>query len=399
MAAGDVTLAMPIGLPPGTGDPVQHFKNLESRLTANLATGNIVKAWVANEPDYSGLFSMSKGFLTYAPAGATGPVGGAVSVPTLFLKPWLWDYLELRKSAAPGSTLPRAISYGNVDPAEVGTAIDAELTANPRFSGLSASDRTQAKTDFLAGTTKLLVSAGAMIGRPATDPTPPSGVPSGARRLDLSFLDSTGAALDPTFYFDLWGLVGGRLVGGHPLLKAAARPVTPGLAPLEGGTRLKVTGSGMAQGTTITVGGQPAADVTIAPGGSAAYASSPARPAGPADVIVTAPGQTAQTHSDAITYTADLPSTARAAVTSFAVHLAEIRDRAQALKTGGALTPALIRELQAKADEARKQTAAAIQVRSGASGESVAHPDVGSALEEAEPQLEALLDEIQTAIT
>jgi hypothetical protein len=399
MGASDVNLATPIGLPPGSGDPAAHFKNLGSRLTGTVASGNIVKAWVANEADYSGLFSMSKGFLTYAPVGAAAPFGGTVSSATLFLKPWLWDYLELRKSAAPGSTLPRLVSYGNVAPADVGAAIDAELGGNPRFSGLSASDRTQARTDFLAGTLRLLVSAGTMIGRPEPDPAPPSGTPTGALRLDLSFLDQTGATLDPAFYFDLWGLVGGRLVSGHPLLEIATRPVTPGLAPLEGRTRLKVTGSGMVQGTAITVGDQAATEVTVASSGAAAYGSVPAGSAGPADVVVTVPGQPAKTYPNAVTYTTDLPSTARAAISSLAVHLAEIRDRAQASQTAGTLTSALKQELRAESDHAMMVMANAIEERSEASGQSVAHPDVGAALSGAGPLIEALLNALEEAIT
>lgn len=398
MAGADVTLAMPIGLPPTGTDPATHWPQLETRL--NTATSaNVVSVWVADEANYSGLFAMTRGMLRLVPTGGTAPDGSTATSPLLLLKPWLWDYLELRKTAAPGSILPKVISYGNVDTATVGTAIGAELAGNPRYSTLTGAERTQAQTDFLAGTIRLLVAAGTMIGRGQVDPSPPSGVPAGRRRLDLAFLGATGTPLAPAGYFELWNLIGGPRVSGHPLLTSAAPPASPASLPLEGGLRIRVRATNATSGTTVTVGGQTATDVEISPAGDAVYATAPARTAGQRDVVVSVPGQAAQTYTGALTYTADLASTARSAVLSYTIVLVELRERAEDLDANSLLDDAARGNIRYAADRARSDSVDAIEQRVMAGGGSLADPAATAPWSDSEEHLAALTTDLEKALT
>jgi hypothetical protein len=61
--------------------------------------------------------------------------------------------------------------------------------------------------------------------------------------------------------------------------------VTPVKGPLEGGTPITIKGTGFLPGTTVTVGGVPATEVTVVDGATIT-ARTPAGPAGPADIAV-----------------------------------------------------------------------------------------------------------------
>lgn len=387
-----VTLAMPIGLPPQGTVAATHFAALQSRLSASLTT-SLAKVWVANDAAYSGLFAMTKGFLRMIPSGSAGPDGTTLTAPMLVLKPWLWDSIALRRNA-PSGGLPRLIGFGNVDAAAVTLAIRADLTGNPRYQALTTAERTQAETDFAAGTIKLLVNAGTMIGRARADPAAQAPAQPGWRRLDLYFFDENNAPLDPSVYFDLWGIIGGSWVAGHPLLAALARPVTPALAPIEGGTRIRVLGSGFAPGTTIDVGGQAATDIAIATNGQTLWATVPAHAAGGTDVVVTVPGQTAVTFSSALGYTADVAAAARGIVLSLAVRLAEIQDRATAMQAAGTLDIEAKTDFSFILDLERRRAPSLIEERARAQGTSAVGPDVMSAWEDALPGLRSLGDAV-----
>ena len=374
-----VTLAMPIGLPPQGIAPATHFAALQSRLSANLSAA-MAKVWVADEAAYSGLFAMSKGFLRMIPAGSAGPDGVTLAAPMLVLKPWLWDYLALRRNT-PGGALPRLIGYANVEASAVTLAIRAELAANTRYQALTAAERTQAETDFAAGTIKLLVNAGTMIGRALADPAAQAPAQAGWRRLDLIFFDENNAPLDPSLYFDLWGIIGGAWVAGHPLLAALARPVTPAIAPIEGGTRIRVQGNGLTAGTTVDVDGQPATDIEISADGLTLWATVPAHAAGGTDIDVTVPGQTAVTYSGALGYTEDVATAARAIMLSLAVRLAEIRERVLALAAVGPIDPQIKAELSLATDLARDRAPVLIEQRAIAAGASSTSPEIQQALQ------------------
>jgi hypothetical protein len=388
-------LTMPVGLPPAGDDPVVHYNALRTRLSVTVDANNVTSIWVADEDDFSGVFAMCKGFLRYLPAGASALDGTTLTAPMLLLKAWLWDYLALRNGVSAGITVPKLIGYGNVHPGTVTDAVHAELTSNPRYQALSVAERTQIETDFMAGNSQMLVSAATVIARGGVDG---AGGHTGQRRLDLTFLDSVGTNLDPQFYFDLWGLIGGPQVRGHPLVQALARPVTPSQMPLEGGLRVRVSGTGYTTGTTIQIAGQPAADVVVNSAGTAVYATSPALPAGAADVTVTAPNQAAQLYPDAITFTGDLLATVRAAVLAYAVALTEIQEQADALATAGTLDLEARQRLRIATDSAGNVVDNTITTRCDATGSTLYEPAISEIWDRAHDDLLALTTGIMATI-
>ena len=389
----EVTLAMPVGLPPTGVAPDVHYAQLATRMTANKA-GNVIHVWVSDENDYSGLFTMSRGMTRIVPSGAAMPDGSTASTPSLLLKPWLWDYLALRQAAAPGAVLPKQIAYANVDIAQLDTAVATELSANQRYGTLTTQERTDAKSDFLAGASRLLFAGGVLVARSQIDPSPPGGVPAGRRRLDLSFLDGAGVTLDPAPYFDLWALLSGPAVKTHPLLSTMARPVTPALAPQEGGTRVRISGMGFGGGTTVDVDGQGATDVKTSADGQTAWATLPSHAVGAADVVVTLSGGTALTHSDAVTYVAELGPAARAVLNSFEVRLAELRDRATEMDDAGTLDADAKARFASDFATAENSTPRQIDDRAKALGTPGVTPDVEAAWDDAG----AAITELSTAV-
>jgi hypothetical protein len=395
-AEQQVTLAMPLGLPAVGASHPAHFANLQSRLSATTM-GNVVRAWVADEPAYSALFAMVKGLLRYIPVGGIAPDGTMVTTPMLVLKTWLWDYLELRKNVAPSTPLPKLIGYANVDQNSVALAIRAELGSNPRHKQLAAQQRTLAEVDFLAGTARLVVSAGTAIGRGAVDAAAPPGTFPTYRRVDLQLLNNEGATLDPVNAFDLWGLVGGDLVQGHPLLSILRRPVSPSAAPLEGGTRIRITGTGFVANTSVTIRGQPAVDVWVRGNGQELYATLPSGASGTADVVVTIPGKAPITHTSALTYVSDVVATARGVVQSLAVRLTEIRDRAAELAAANALDAQAKAELSLATDLARDAAPLVIERRARAAGTTAVVPTIAEVWQ-SRADLSALYLAIRTVV-
>jgi hypothetical protein len=386
---------MPIGLPAAGADPVNHYNNLQTRLSVAVDASNVTQLWVTDADAFSGLFAMCKGFLRYFPVGSTAPDGTTLASPMLVLKTWLWDYIALRNNVTGGVTLPKLVSYGNVDSDEVRDAVHAEFTTNSRYQSMSLAERTQAETDFMASDAQMLVSPATMLGRGAIES---AGTHVGQRRLDLTFLGHDLTNLDPHYYFDLWGLVGGPQVRNHPLMQALARPVTPSQMPSEGNLRIRVTGTGFTSGTTVQIAGQPATDVAINATGTAVYATSPAMSAGAVDVIVTIPTQPAQVYIDALTFTDDLLATVRAATLAYAVALTEIQEQADALAASSALGDPAREELRIAMDMAGKLTDNAINARCHATAGSLFDPALSEVWENANNDLMALKTGILTTI-
>lgn len=77
--------------------------------------------------------------------------------------------------------------------------------------------------------------------------------------------------------------------------------VDPSVGPVTGGTAITVTGTGFADGTTLTVGGTEATDVQFV-GGKSITAVTPAGSVGAQDVVVTRPDTKTGTASGAFTY-------------------------------------------------------------------------------------------------
>jgi hypothetical protein len=62
-----------------------------------------------------------------------------------------------------------------------------------------------------------------------------------------------------------------------------------GTGPTTGGTLLTITGTNLVAGATVTVGGQPCANVVVSGGGTQLTCETPAGSAGSAQVVVTNP--------------------------------------------------------------------------------------------------------------
>jgi large repetitive protein len=107
-----------------------------------------------------------------------------------------------------------------------------------------------------------------------------------------------------------------RYTGGDPV---GDPPVINGLTPLagspEGGTTVTITGTGFADLTSVTFGGDPATNLQANGAGTQITCTSPAHAPGPVDVAVTTPAGTA-TSSGAFTYTTAPPTTTRVEQTS-----------------------------------------------------------------------------------
>jgi hypothetical protein len=295
--------------------------------------------------------------------------------------------------------LPQLVLYGNFDPAAVGTALQAEFSANSRYQSLSAQEKTQAQSDFVAGSAKLLIAVGSLIGRGAVDQSPPSAGLAGYRKIDVSFCENDGTLLDPTLYFDLWGLISGPLVQGHPLLAMLARPVTPSYAAVEGGSWIRITGTGLVAGTTITIGSSAASTIEAMSNGKTLYCVVPPGIEGGADVAVTVPGQEPTIYAGALTYVTDVVTVARALAVSLAVRLTAIRDRGSELSAANTLGDTAKTQLRLDAEEAVRGVEAIMSLRGDAGGGSLASPEIGDAWLAAASTIQPVYDEVDSMAT
>lgn len=391
-----LTLAMPIGLPAADAGS-DHYSELAARLDVQLDADGRVAIRVADEDAFSAVAAVSKGLLRYLPAGTEAPDGSRLAMPALHLSIWLWDYLALRRYGPDASSVPRTVIYLHIDSAAVTDAIDAELGTNGRYEQLTSEERVELQSEFIAGTRSLLVEAGTAIGRGLVDPSPPRPELTGYRRVDLEF--RAGSTVVPAdACLDLWGLISGPLVTGHPLLAMVARPVAPAIAPLEGGTRIRVAGSGLPPDVAVDIGGVPAEDVQVSPDGSGAYADTPPRGPGAADVVLTVPGNPPVVYPAALTYVSDVVATARAVVASYVVVLGEVRNRAAALVEAGELTDTDRGLLQVQADVARNMASVLVATRSAEGGGSGDDPEIADAWAAEQSRIAALLAELASLV-
>lgn len=87
-------------------------------------------------------------------------------------------------------------------------------------------------------------------------------------------------------------------------LNAAAPTITgvsPAKGPVAGGTTLTLTGTGFLPGTTVTIGGKPALEVTVVSGATITLRT-PQASAGPVDIVVTRTDGRSVTKAGAFTY-------------------------------------------------------------------------------------------------
>jgi hypothetical protein len=384
-ADAQLTLAMPVGLPATGVDAAAFFADLAGRIEAQVSA-TVVSVWTDADAVYSGLYPMVKAAVWYAPVGAAGLDGGPVSSPTLYCRTWPLEYLSLRASTGGGDTaLPAVIGYGNVDPDEVELAIASELASNEQYANLSDADRTTIVSDFMAGNARLLVEAGHRIGMGQVD----SSRADGDRRVDVTLSGSTDLPLPPAFYWSLWATVGGELVTGHPLIALVQGPVSPAMAPIEGGIRVKLSGTGLTNTTPVSFGGVAATAARASADGTAIYVDAPAGAAGTVDVVV---GTT--TYSAAFAYTEDVVATAQAALTSHLLYLGELA----ALASAGPLDDDTWLKLKIEADHAGVTAGGAIEHRSSAIGAPAIDPAVADLIAAGLPTLTSLDAAVRAAL-
>lgn len=359
-----IELAMPVGLPtPGTS-PSDHWAALGPRLLVQLDPQQRCRLVSADEALYSGVYAMARGLLRYEPA-----------LPVLNLKPWLWDHLALRNGAGPAQAIPSLITVANLDAATIADAIAGLLASGPRFSGLSVDARADARVRFLAGEVGLLVEGGTYLGRGRPEPAPAgAGFGGNARRVDLSFLDSSGQAIAPMEIIGLWDLIGGPLVNGHPLSNRLSAAVTPGVCPVEGGIRVRIAGNGWQAVASVTVGAAEATGLRVLPDGSAIYATLPPGPEGLADLSVQQAGRAPVAFAAAVRYATDTASSGRAAFAGLATFYREVVEHANQLAAANALDDQERYRMELEIERAPEAAAAPVLQRAAAGGGPVNAP-------------------------
>ena len=170
--------------------------------------------------------------------------------------------------------------------------------------------------------------------------------------------------------------------------------VQPSTAPSEGGTRIRISGSGFVDETTVKVGGKPATDLRIAQDGKAIYATLPESSAGDCDLIVEAPGQEPATMPKAISFVDDLQEAADASVSSYVIYLTEIRDLAKDLSNDNSLDDATKEQLSFETEFAGKVTHDVIESRAANAGEEAWNPEILDVWAKRQASLESLNKEI-----
>ena len=384
------TLAMPVGLPMEGVDPEAFYADLAPRLAAEVSAGGVVSVWTDPADAYSGVHGMIRAAASYAKAGSPGLDGVTPVVSaTLFLRTWIWEYMSLGAAAGGSSVaLPSVIGISNLDEAGVLADVTAELGANPAYADYTADQRTEAVDGFMEGMALLLTNAGSRLGRGQVDASRADGY----RRVDVALYDSSGTILQPPFQFSLWSAVGGTWVDGHPLVELVQGPFEPAMSPIEGGIRVKFTGSGLSDAAAINFGGAAPTSVRASSDGKSLYATVPAG-SGIVDVVVNG-----TTYASAFAYVEDVLSTARASLASHAISAAEIAQRAADLEAGGALDDEARAELGFELMRAGLTAGEVIEARSRLSGAAALDEVVGVLLEDAQPDLADLISSALAAI-
>ncbi|MDG4786571.1 IPT/TIG domain-containing protein [Micromonospora sp. WMMD1102] len=277
------------------------------------------------------------------PANPIGPADVVVTTPGGSAEPLDYTYLADGSDATfTGLTPPSGPTSGGTTVTITGTGLTGAIAVD--FNGLPSTDFTIDP----AGTTITVVTppnpAGPALvevifpaGR-VTAPTfsyvaptitsivPDTGPSAGGTRVTITgtgFTDATGVTFDdnpgtdlvvdpsgtsltvttppgPPGPVDVLVLIPGAdaaAPGGFTYQAAAptTTAIDPDSGPQSGGQTVTITGTNFVPGqTTVTLDGVPATDVTVAPGGTTLTAVTPANPIGPADVVVTTPGGSAE---------------------------------------------------------------------------------------------------------
>ena len=92
------------------------------------------------------------------------------------------------------------------------------------------------------------------------------------------------------------------LPGGYRYVPPAATAIDPDQGPTAGGQTVTVSGSGFGPGSTVSIGGAPATDVSVNDAGTAVTATTPAGTVGTVDVVVADAGGPDATLTGGYTY-------------------------------------------------------------------------------------------------
>lgn len=386
-------VAMPVGMPAAGANVADYYQGLGQATMVRTDTPGTVSVWISDDAQYTGLFAMVKGALRFVPQGQAGPDGQAVAAPAMVLKIWFWEYLTLRKCAAPGQSLPKLIVYGHVDPATVRSAIGQAIESEPRNATRTAVEKTAMADAFMNGQSAMLVSGGTPIGRGLADTSSTAPV-TGGRRVDLSFRHRNGTAASPVDMFDMWGTLLGPSFDAHPLLGAVRGPIVPSAAPLEGGLRVRIKVTGFVAGSAADVDGAAVGELTPSADGKVLYGTLPPATAGTHDLTITPPGGGPGVVSGTVTYVIDVVATTRAVMASQSVRMEELRDRIKQLQSEGALDSSQWAAIAAALADFQWMPWDQIVTRSIAGGGSFLDPSVGDTADAAASRLGPLAIEI-----
>ena len=181
-----------------------------------------------------------------------------------------------------------------------------------------------------------------------------------------------------------------------PDFRIGERELTPGVAPIEGGTRIRIKGENFSDESTVTVAGSSATDVKMAESGRLLYVILPPGTEGIADVVIMTPGHPPRTISPGIRYVSDVVETSRGVMSSFNVHLTELRDRVQNMEALGTLDENSRIEMHLELEFAHRLSYEAIEQRSAAGGGPANSPAVVDVLASNEAVQRTLLADVFT---
>jgi hypothetical protein len=380
--SGPPPLSAPVGPPPLGVEPADWFATLDPLL--EVAAGpDQASVWTDPGEPGAAVCPAVRSRCRLALPGMPGADGVTpVETATLVLQTWLTEYVALTGPAASGPAFPAVVELAGVDIATVGPAVAAFLASDPDYARLDPGERAALQADVEAGSGALLVPAGVALGAGAVDPAHAQGY----RRVDLRGLDGAGAALAPAGLAAALAAAAGDSLAGHPLVRRLAGPLTPAVVSPEAGYRIRLTGTGLAATTPVTVAGEPAADVWATDDGATAWFTAPAGVEGPAEVRVN--GAVAGT----LNRVGDAVATAHAAMQSLLVAIEEVRARAAAQLAAGALDALAAAVLRQRMSVAAL-TAGELQLqRLGALGLAAVPAEVAAAASGYEQQLGAARD-------
>ncbi|MCI2423491.1 IPT/TIG domain-containing protein [Saccharopolyspora sp. K220] len=179
----------------------------------------------------------------------------------------------------PGGTSTNAVFFNYQTP-PTPTVVSVSPSSGPTAGGtvvtITGTNFSSATAVAFGGTPAASFTVNSSTQITATTPARPAG----AAQVVVTAPGGTSNNTVAFFYLNAPALVG----------------LTPDLGPTAGGTVVTITGTDLSGATAVTFGGTPAASFTVN-SSTQITATTPARPAGPAQVVVTTPGGTSNSLS------------------------------------------------------------------------------------------------------